>query len=175
MANKTSKDVVVKVVFILAFFLINEICEICYPIGMFSFLHFRRDHPSAHEGACFANQRVILGAVEMYNMDAHDQLIDSESVASPAADILKILCEEKYIKYIPECGKNGKYEFYASKSGEIAPYCSFHGPVKKEDSDAPGINQEFKDKLAAQKRKELTKKMMPILIYGGLIALAIIF
>ena len=173
MANKSGKNVVVRIVLVVVFFILNELWEMFYPIGLMTMLNIKKVHPSAREAGCFSNQRVILGALEMYNMDNEPGFVPG-SAAIPAADMLKILKDGKYLKSIPECGNRGKYEFYVDKNGGYSPYCTYHGSINREtDMTAPGISQECKDNLAAQKQEKLMKKLMPILIYGGLIALAI--
>jgi len=71
--------------------------------------------------ACFANQRVILGAVEMYNMDKNEMLCHVDEVA------IDMLLEGRYLKARPNCPSNGIYHSTGdlSKDGTIS--CSIHG------------------------------------------------
>ncbi len=173
MANKSGKNVVVRIVLVIVFFILNELCEIFYPIGVMSMLNIKKVHPSAREAGCFSNQRVILGALEMYNMDNESGFVPG-SAAIPAADMLKVLKDGKYLKSIPECGNRGKYEFYIDKTGGFIPYCTYHGAMYRSlDINAPGVSKEYLDNQAKQKQEKLMKKLMPVMIYGGLIALAI--
>lgn len=87
--------------------------------------NFKKARNEAQKKACFANQRVLLGAVEMYNMDHPEMLqtLNSKSFES--------LVKEGYIKYAPECPTRGEYLSegdLCTATGQIK--CSKHGAVK---------------------------------------------
>ena len=72
--------------------------------------------------ACYGNQRVLLGAVEMYNMD--------HSVMTSVLDhhVALRLQSEKYLKSPVVCPESGSYSGKdLLGSGTIT--CSRHGPV----------------------------------------------
>jgi len=83
--------------------------------------NFKKAREQAREKACYSNIRVLLGAIEMYNMD-HSVMMDSPDMTSltGAAGYLKaeVFC--------PETG--GSYQgSNLSKDGVIS--CSIHGTV----------------------------------------------
>lgn len=86
--------------------------------------NFRRARAQAREKACYANMRVILGAVEMYNMD-HTSMMDTVNAAN-----IKKLAQSKYLRRVPEkpttkCSYNGT----SMENGGII-HCNFHGTVE---------------------------------------------
>ena len=80
---------------------------------------FNQARSNAKEKACFSNQRVLQGAVEMYNMD--------NSVMMTTLDI-NTLVKEKYLKSAPS-GTEPGCKYYSvgdlSKDGHIS--CEKHG------------------------------------------------
>lgn len=90
-----------------------------------------RHRPHAREKACYANMRVILGAVEMYNMDNTD-MIDSLS-DSDATDENGILVQNKYLKSPISRPESGCYYSgdQLSENGRIE--CKEHGTVEGPD------------------------------------------
>ncbi|PKL45508.1 MAG: hypothetical protein CVV41_00495 [Candidatus Riflebacteria bacterium HGW-Riflebacteria-1] len=84
---------------------------------------------NARQKACMANMRVIMGAVEMYNMDSNQMMhiVDSEA--------LDRLVQGKYLKSpIIGAEKNCTYSSIGdiSQDGQVA--CSVHGTI---DSPKP--------------------------------------
>ncbi|PKL49333.1 MAG: hypothetical protein CVV42_06480 [Candidatus Riflebacteria bacterium HGW-Riflebacteria-2] len=51
--------------------------------------NFRKARQQARQKACFANQRVVMGAVEMYNMDTNAMMNDYDEGALSAGKYLK--------------------------------------------------------------------------------------
>lgn len=87
--------------------------------------NFKKAREQAREKACYSNIRVLLGAIEMYNMD-HSVMMDSPNQGSltGAAGYLKaeVVC--------PETG--GTYQgSNLSKDGVLS--CSIHGTVDGSD------------------------------------------
>ena len=87
----------------------------------------RTARPLAREKACYANMRVILGAVEMYNMD-HSIMLDSIT----NHDTVKggLLEKGKYLKRgmtptTPSCYYSG---YNLTGTGTIV--CDSHGTVE---------------------------------------------
>ncbi len=65
---------------------------------------------SSPDKACAANQRVLLGAIEMYLMDHEDaaEVKDSQ-------EFIKILVDQQYLKSAPVCGNKGQYNISPSE------------------------------------------------------------
>ena len=72
---------------------------------------------------CFRNQRVILGAIEMYNMD------NTESICELNENVLEILYKKKYLYNKIEGSVKGKCKYL--NHGDLTQdgflYCEFHG------------------------------------------------
>ncbi|MGM0600790.1 MAG: competence type IV pilus major pilin ComGC [Candidatus Rifleibacteriota bacterium] len=87
--------------------------------------NFRKARGTARKTACFANQRVLLGATEMWNMD-HPEMQTTLDKA-----FIEKLVEEGYLRSVPTCPAGGTYSSTGDLStadGEIT--CSEHGPVR---------------------------------------------
>lgn len=128
--------------------------------------NFRKAREQGREKACYANMRVILGGVEMYNMD-NDPMMERLN--------LKGLVRGKYLKstpHPPEQGCNYGSRGSLAANGQI--YCNLHGTVEGDsdysprsapyESAAPSANYEAKamrqemamadeDSFRADKRK----------------------
>lgn len=71
--------------------------------------------------ACLANQRVLLGAVEMLCMDF------SPMPASLTVNVIpEFLVTSQYLKKFPTCQDGGKYELTMIKEGEYEWRCTIH-------------------------------------------------
>ena len=83
--------------------------------------NFKKAREQAREKACYSNIRVLMGAVEMYNMDNSKMM---ESLAQ------KVLKDNSYIRQEVECPEQGgKYEgSQLHKDGEVK--CSVHGLIE---------------------------------------------
>jgi len=81
--------------------------------------NFSNSREKARGKACSANLRVILGAVEMYNLDKKDMITTNLN--------LKELVKEQYLESEPMCPDQGKYQIQGdvSKDGRIV--CTIHG------------------------------------------------
>ena len=83
--------------------------------------NFKKAREQAREKACYSNIRVLLGAIEMYNMD-HSVMMDTpdQGKLTGAAGYLKaaVVCPETGGSYV---GSN------LSKDGILS--CSIHGSV----------------------------------------------
>jgi hypothetical protein len=60
----------------------------------------------APDKACAANQRVLMGALEMYFMDN-----EFAPLASDSETVIKMLVDQQYLKAAPVCPNKGKYIF----------------------------------------------------------------
>jgi len=97
--------------------------------------NFRKAREQSRDKACYANQRVLLGAVEMYNMD---NKIMMTSLNIP------LLVKGKYLKGgISKPEINCSYEASGDLTGSGRIYCSLHGPVEGSIGD-----------IEAQKKQE---------------------
>ena len=78
---------------------------------------------SARDKACFSNQRVIQGAVEMYNMDVPTMMHQLD---------LKILIEEKYLKSEPSKPETTcEYTNVGDLAANGFVICKYHGDVER--------------------------------------------
>lgn len=83
--------------------------------------NFKKARESARQKSCYANIRVILGAVEMYNMDS-SQMMDNLDING--------LVTQGYLKSEPakpesDCGYNG-----SNLTGNGVITCTRHGSVE---------------------------------------------
>lgn len=76
---------------------------------------------------CKSNQRVLLGAIEMYNMD-HREVID-DITDSGAYNSMQLLMNG-YLKSPLYCDNGGKYRSYGPLSNDGFIYCDYHGSVE---------------------------------------------
>lgn len=90
-----------------------------------------RHRPHAREKACYANMRVILGAVEMYNMDNVDMIDHLRDQYATSEDGL--LVKGRYLKSpITRAEENCYYQGdNLSENGRIV--CREHGTVEGPD------------------------------------------
>jgi hypothetical protein len=98
---------------------------------------FHRPRPQAREKACYANMRVILGAVEMYNMDHPTMLtyVNDELVTNPNYELVG----GQYLKgqiCKPETGCS--YYANGDLTGQGRVCCLLHGAVDDESVGAYG-------------------------------------
>ncbi|MDN5279973.1 MAG: type pilus assembly protein PilA [Clostridiales bacterium] len=87
--------------------------------------NFRKAREQAREKACYANMRVILGAVEMYNMDHTDMMTDMSS------GNIDTLVSGKYLKSQiskPESGCG--YTATGDLDGTGLIQCDVHGTIE---------------------------------------------
>ena len=89
---------------------------------------YRRNREPAREKACYANMRVLLGALEMYNMD--HSIMKETLTHADAVDPNGVFLREQYLKSPitpPEtfCSYSG---YDLASSGRIG--CTAHGTVE---------------------------------------------
>ncbi len=87
-----------------------------------TFQNFGKARSQARTKACMANMRVLLGGVEMYNMD-HVEMIDKQ------LDIQKLV-DGRYVKSVPLCPDGGVYSNRGDLSVDGQIQCSIHGTVE---------------------------------------------
>ena len=110
--------------------------------------------------SCLSNSRVIMGGIEMYNMD-HTSDYDSEKIPlDPKGTPL-----EGYYKPISLPSKKCMY-YYIVDSSEV--YCPYHGSPSGDIPPSEECKRDEKRKEIEEKRKEfrtsLEKKLYPITI-----------
>lgn len=99
------------------------------PIAAIAVPNFRKSREQAREKACYANMRVLLGAVEMYNMDQASQMDVLTENEMP------LLVEGKYLKSMvtrPEAGCS--YGTVGDLRGPGTLICALHGTVEDEEA-----------------------------------------
>ena len=87
--------------------------------------NFRRARERANQRACYANQKTIAGALEMYNLD------NNTSITSLSATTLQSLKAQGYLQSIPQDpgkGQTSSSNYQLDTNGDI--YCSVHGPIQ---------------------------------------------
>lgn len=96
------------------------------PLAAVAIPNFRKAREQARVNACWANCRVLMGAVEMFNMDQPPEYAINELNEYN----VKLLYDHGYLKEIPKCleAKDGKFTYYGTNlaSGGLV-YCSIHG------------------------------------------------
>ena len=81
----------------------------------------------SHHRACFHNQKIILGAVEMYNLDT------GENFNIRTRDDLVHLANLRYLQSVPTdpgC-KRAKHNYRSDLAGNV--WCMYHGNIEGED------------------------------------------
>lgn len=89
---------------------------------------FRVTWASARGKACFANQRVIAGAVEMYNLDNGPTYTSLNHL--DVADSSGVMVSKMYLKspiFIPE--PSCEYRSYGDMTRNGIVYCAHHGTI----------------------------------------------
>ena len=125
----------------------------------------RRD--AAYHKACFSNQRVILGAIEMYNMD-HDVMMTECNEYN-----LHLLCDEGYLKQMPT--KPREQCEYLSNSDLTATgviYCKYHGSFDHDEKTQQPVVPPSPEYLAEQDRiryNRLMNELTPVFVVLGVI------
>ena len=96
--------------------------------------NFRRARERANQRACYANQKTIAGALEMYNLD------NNTSVTQLDLTLLKTLVSAGYLQSVPhDPGQGGEataedYKLTEGTEGQGMVYCTAHGGIQ----DNPG-------------------------------------
>jgi type II secretion system protein G len=85
--------------------------------------NFRQAREKSNMRACYANQKTILGALEMYNLDTGEQ----KTIANQGD--LDTLAKAKYLQSVPKDPGciSGKDNYKSNKEGDV--WCEFHGAI----------------------------------------------
>jgi len=82
-----------------------------------------RRYGNSRQKACFANQRVLMGAVEMYNMDRNEMIHEMNET------VIDLLMEGKYLKAKVACYDTPPGRYFSTgdlaKDGVVS--CTRHG------------------------------------------------
>lgn len=112
---------------------------------------FRITYGYARGKACFANQRVIYGAVEMYNMDhnkACSNLIDSDVTDSSGT-----IVSGGYLKGpVTRPDANCEYRSYGNLATNGIVYCTYHGTIHEYQEALIKISGRVPDYIVSQRR-----------------------
>ena len=117
---------------IIIWLIVNGLVILLYPpeYGLHGGPNYRNK-----ESQCFSNQRMILGAIEMYNMD-HSQMISEIN-----ENIIDLLVEEKYLKTKLSYPAPGKCKYL--NRGELIDegiiYCEYHGSANYNSNKSKGV------------------------------------
>lgn len=108
--------------------------------------NFRAARDKSNKRACYANQKTILGALEMYNLDFGEDFV----IESGDESRLKILADEKYLQGVPKdpgCKTaDGKTNYGSDANGNV--YCTFHGTIDGTAIGTVSFNPEGTEKCA---------------------------
>jgi hypothetical protein len=109
---------------------------------IFASVHRRRGNYKLK--ACFANQRVLLGATEMYNMD-HKIMLKKVTDAQ-ACDKYGELVSGGYLKRpLRKPDSNCGYMTYGDLTGSGVIYCKHHGAVTTGAGTFYGVKVKYKE------------------------------
>ena len=133
---------------------------------------------SARQKMCFSNQRVLTGAIEMYEMD-HPELIDT---ALPGGDFEVLenrLVKEKYLKtHLEGPEEKCSYGFIRYNEKEYDVFCKNHGTTETEYIEKPIIptynvndekpfSEELTRKIEAKKREKAINHFLYNYVFTG--------
>ncbi|GAB4269078.1 MAG: hypothetical protein Kow0029_04900 [Candidatus Rifleibacteriota bacterium] len=113
-------------------FTLIELMIVIAIIGILSAIaipNFRKAREQAREKACYANMRVILGAIEMYNMD-HTSMITSMGDAGDPTTSTSVLVTGKYLKSPVSKPETGCSYEGSALDGTGLISCVIHGTVE---------------------------------------------
>jgi type II secretion system protein G len=86
--------------------------------------NFKRARERANTRACYANQKTIAGAVEMYNLD-------NNTIAGIDSGTCNQLVSAGYLQSMPSDPGGGAAFTYAAISGGNGISCSTHGQIQE--------------------------------------------
>ncbi len=85
--------------------------------------NFRQARKKSNQRACYANQKTILGALEMYNLDTGNALTISGITE------LQLLRDQKYLQAAPkDPGCSDSDDYRSDSVGNV--WCTFHGNIE---------------------------------------------
>jgi type II secretion system protein G len=94
--------------------------------------NFRQARDKSNKRACYANQKTILGALEMYNLDN-----GTAATISGDGSVLSELATLKYLQSVPEDpGCKGAKNYRSDAVGNM--WCEMHGSIDGVPIGGPG-------------------------------------
>ena len=102
---------------------------------------YRAQRASARQKSCFSNQRVLLGAIEMYYMD-HNSFFQTYLPGGDFEELQNLLIKEKYLKSFiegPEFDCSYGFIVKDSEKFDYDIFCKRHGTTATIDMDNPII------------------------------------
>ncbi|MFC1746079.1 competence type IV pilus major pilin ComGC, partial [Candidatus Riflebacteria bacterium] len=123
---------------------------IIFFLAMLSTPNFRRARKQARSKSCFANIRVIMGAVEMYNMDTPNKMrqLDMDS-----------LINQNYLKQRPQCPARGDYFTQGDLSSNGTVRCNVHGgPTRDPIAGGAEYDAEDEDMVGSAAPPEVSRR-----------------
>ncbi len=133
-------------------------------LAMFAAPNFRKSRQQARNKACYANQRVLMGALEMYMMDDRDP---GKLEFDPETGHINmdVLVQEKFLKsrLVPPT-ENCEYRFLGDPAKDGLSFCVVHGSI--EDGATMSIEEMVK-KYCKEKGLDPDDFDIPYHLYGG--------
>jgi hypothetical protein len=124
----------------------------------------------ARSRACFANQRVCLGAIEMYNMD-HSTMYN-ELYHPDVSDASGMFITEKYLKSpLHQVEPGCYYRSYGDLTDDGIIYCDYHGCVI-EDRDGLRAAAGYTPKVKTSKG-DSDNAMIFVIVFLGVMAVGV--
>ena len=120
-------------------------------IGMLAAIsvpNFRKARERANSRACYANQKTVAGALEMYNLD------NNASVPRLTDEVWRNLREQGYLQTVPDdpgFGSGSHHNYRLTAEGDI--YCTCHGGIQKNPASS-GYHRAFKKRAAQYKKMQ---------------------
>ena len=101
--------------------------------------NFRQAREKSNQRACYANQKTILGAIEMYNLDNGTQM-----VIEGEGELVQ-LAKDKYLQSVPkDPGCKNQANYKSDKVGNV--WCLYHGTIDGQKIDDPNAGAVVTDK-----------------------------
>ncbi|NLF96617.1 MAG: hypothetical protein GX569_07755 [Candidatus Riflebacteria bacterium] len=108
-------------------------------LAMFAAPNFRKARQQARGKACYANQRVLMGAVEMYMMDDNDGSKLEFDLETGHINIDELV-RGKYLKSaLVPASQECEYRFLGDPAKDGYPFCVVHGSV--EDGETVSVEE----------------------------------
>ena len=98
----------------------------------------RGGRASSRQKACFSNQRVLQGAIEMYNMDC-SVMMQTALPNGDFGDHEELLVREKYLKDFLTLPEEDCAYGFIDMDGDGKVFCKKHGTTATKDMDKPII------------------------------------